>query len=207
MNALKTLLQSLAGLSDEAWTLAQPYFRRETLRKGDYFVADGAVCHRLAFVEQGLFRLFYRLEGEEKIMLFFSEGQFMADYYSFLTRTPSLRPIEALEPAVLYTLRYEELQALYAASPVWQQIGRLMAEQAYIYAVQRSNRLIHDDYDTRYLTLLAEQPTLLQRVPQYMVASYLNMTPETLSRVKSRVHRKPDSEFPSVHPPKSGLWD
>jgi CRP-like cAMP-binding protein len=59
-----------------------------------------------------------------------------------------------------------------------------MAERAYILAVQRANRLLHDDFDTRFITFMTEYPSLLLRVPQYMIASYLDMTPETLSRVK-----------------------
>ena len=120
-------------------------------------------------------------------MLFFSEGQFVTDYFGYLTRTPSIRPIQALEDSMVYSIAHDHLQQLFDASKQWERQGRMMAERAYIISVQRANRLLHDDYDTRFATFMQEYPSLLQRVPQYMIASYLNMTPETFSRVKKRM--------------------
>jgi len=198
---LKQYLNSLypiSPISEELWPKIAALFKKETYNKGNEFVQEGMVCKKVAFVEQGLFRLFYRVKGEERIMLFFAENQFVTDYYSFLTQTESIRPIEALEDSIVYSIHHQQLQQLYTL-PGWHQIGRLLAESAYIYSVQRANRIIHDDPDTRYLTLLKETPSLIQRVPQYMIASYLNMTPETLSRIKSRVHKKEDQTPPSIH--------
>ena len=123
-------------------------------------------------------------------MLFFAEHQFMTDYFGYLTKTPSIRPIQALENSILYTIERQQLDELYDKSKNWEWLGRRLAESAYVRSVLRANRLLHDDFDTRLHTFVEENPTLLQRVPQYMIASYLNMTPETLSRVKKRLYRK-----------------
>ncbi len=203
MQKLKTFIDKIVPLGEEEWHITQQFFKAETLSKGDFFVEEGKICRKVAFIEQGLFRLFYRIEGQEKVMLFFQENQMLSDYFSFLMQSPSIRPIEAIEDAVLYTLSYQNLQKLYEQIPAWQKMGRLLAEYAYIYAVERSNRLIHDDADTRYLTLMQENPTLLQRVPQYFIASYLNMTPETLSRVKKRIHKAHPELSQSIHQPSS----
>jgi hypothetical protein len=137
-----------------------------------------------------LFRLFYPIEGEEKIMLFFSENQFMTEYFGYLTQSPSIRTIQALEDFMVYSIDRNRLDLLFDYSKNWERVGRILAESAYVTSIRRANRLLHDDYDTRLNTFIEESPTLIRCVPQYMIASYLNMTPETLSRVKKRIMEK-----------------
>lgn len=191
-------LANISGFNRETWELAAPFFSRRAVAKDQFLVQQDAVCNEVYFVEKGLFRLFYQMEGQERIMLFFKENQFAADYFSFLTRTPSIRPIQAIEDSLVLAIHRDSLEKLYRASPAWERVGRLLAEQAYVQSVLRANRLIHDDQDTRFETFMAEFPDLLQRVPQYMIASYLNMAPETFSRIKRRRMSETPTR-PSVH--------
>ncbi|WP_194973491.1 Crp/Fnr family transcriptional regulator [Aquiflexum lacus] len=184
---LKKNLQSLHKFSDEELNMALGFFYQEKFKKGDFYLREGQFSNKISFIESGLFRLFYRVEGEEKIMLFFSENQFMTDYFGYLTQSPSIRPIQALEDSLVYSIERDKLNQLFEGSKAWEHVGRKLAESAYVTSVLRANRLLHDDYDTRLNTFIVESPTLIQRVPQYMIASYLNMTPETLSRVKKRL--------------------
>jgi CRP-like cAMP-binding protein len=187
---LRQFLKTINTFSVEELELGLSYFYPEALKKGDYYLREGQYAEKVSFVESGLFRLFYLLDGEEKTMLFFQEGQFMTDYYGYLTHSPTIRPIQALEDAIVYSINRKDLDQLFDHSKHWERVGRKLAEAAYVTAVRRANRLLHDDYDTRFHTFLQESPTLLQRLPQYMIASYLNMTPETLSRVKKRMMTK-----------------
>lgn len=198
MEKLKNFFDQIKPLNKEEWTVAMPLFRSKQLRKGECFVKEGEVTNELGFIESGLLRLFYRQDGQEKNMIFFKESTLAGDFFSFLTRSPSIRPIEALEDTRLYCIQFQDLQRLYQM-PKWEHIGRRLSEWAYIFAVQRANRLLHDDFETRYLTLLQEQPDLIRRVPQFMIASYLDMTPETLSRIKKRISEKKREKADSVH--------
>jgi len=195
---LKEFLLNIYHFSDEDLDMALGCFYQENFKKGDYFLNAGKICNKISFVESGLFRLFYQVDGEEKIMLFFAENEFMTDYFGFLTQSPSIRPIQALEDSIVYSIERKQLNLLFDKSKSWERVGRKLAESAYVTSVLKANRLLHDDYDTRLKTFIEESPTLIQRVPQYMIASYLNMTPETLSRVKKRIMKNSEVKD-SIH--------
>ena len=195
---LKNFLKSLNLLTESEIDLAIDFFYIEEINKGNFYLKEGQYPNKISFIESGLFRLFYQIEAEEKIMLFFAENQFMADYFGYLTKSPSVRPIQALEDSIIYSIDRSKLDKLFYSSHNWERAARILAESAYVTSVLRSNRIIHDDYDTRVETFITEHPNLMQRVPQYMVASYLDMSPETLSRVKKRRIGKRNIE-PSIH--------
>lgn len=201
MEKLRQFINGVIQLAPEEWEHTRTLFKREEIEKGRHFVRSHEICNKVAFIEAGLFKLFYCIDGQEQIMLFFRENQFVTDYFSFLTHTPSIRPIQAIENSTVYTIGKENLQVLYKRYKNREKLGRLLAERSYVYAVQRANRLLHDDYETRFKTFMEEHPTLLQRIPQFMIASYLNMTPETLSRIKSRMLKKDGITMKSIHKP------
>ncbi len=201
MEELRFFLKQVMPFEEKELDESLAFFREIHIRKNEFIVNEDEVCQDAAFIKTGLFRLFYRLDGTEKNMLFFQENQFLADYYSFLTRTPSKRPIQAIEDSVVYRISYNDFQRLFDLSRKWERLGRILAERAYIFSVQRANRIIHDDPDTRFITFLKEYPALINRVPQYMIASYLNMTPETYSRVKKRINFREIERITSIHEP------
>lgn len=205
MESFKKHLDTIAPLNSDEWKMAKGLFKEERIGKGEYYVRLDEVCTKIAFVSKGLFRMFYIVNGEENTTLFFSENQFVTDYFSFLIQTPSIGPIQALEDSIVYSVSYNDLQRLYEFKN-WERIGRIMSERAFSFSVLEANRFLHDDYDTRYVTFIKENPDYIQRIPQYMIASYLKMTPETLSRVKKRINKKTGNEFKSIfETPKSKL--
>jgi CRP-like cAMP-binding protein len=199
MDELRSFLKQLDAFDKKELDESLTCFKKVQIERDGFYVNEGDVCKKAAFIKKGIFKLYYNLDGVERIMLFFKENQFVTDYYSFLTQTPSKRPIQAIEDSIVYNITYNDFQKLFDKSKKWERVGRMLAERAYIYSVQRANRIIHDDPDTRFMTFLKEYPTLLQRVPQYMIASYLNMTPETYSRVKKRINLKDLDNFNPIH--------
>ncbi|MFW5687914.1 MAG: Crp/Fnr family transcriptional regulator [Bacteroidota bacterium] len=201
MDELRIFLKQFDSFEEKELDEALARFSEVTVKKNDFYIKEEEVAQKVAFIKKGLFKLYYNIDGAERIMLFFQENQFVTDYYSFLTQTPSKRPIQAIEDALIYNISYNDFQKLYDTGKKWERLGRMLAERAYIFSVQRANRIIHDDPDTRFITFLKEYPTLIQRIPQYMIASYLSMTPETYSRIKKRIDLKDVDRFTPIHDP------
>lgn len=199
MDELRYFLKQFDSFEEKELDESLTCFKKVQIEKNQLYVKEDEICKKVAFIKKGLFKLYYNLDGVECIMLFFQENQFVTDYYSYLTQTPSKRPIQAIEDSIIYNVSYNDFQRLYDSSKKWERVGRILTERAYIFAVQRANRIIHDDPDTRFMTFLKEYPTLIQRVPQYMIASYLNMTPETYSRVKKRINLNDLDSFTPIH--------
>lgn len=203
METFRKFLLDITPLDENEWEYAKSLFHEEKISKGQYILKPGEVCSKVSFITKGLFRMYYLVNGEENSTLFFSENQLTTDYYSFLTKTPSIGFIQALEDSTVYSISESNLQLLYEFKS-WERIGRIMAERAFSFSVMEANRFVHDDFETRYVIFSKENPDYIQRIPQYMIASYLKMTPETLSRIKKRINKKETSGYISiVNTPKS----
>jgi CRP-like cAMP-binding protein len=105
---------------------------------------------------------------------------------SFLTQTPDVRGVEVLEPSLLWSFSYGDLEKLYRQWHEIERLGRLLTNHAYILVQQRFDALLFSTATQRYQTLVQTHPTLVQRVPLGMIASYLGITQETLSRIRAQ---------------------
>ena len=112
------------------------------------------------------------------------DNEFISAYASFITGSPADKDIICLEDCELQILGYKDLQELYKLDQVYERTGRLIAEMLFINWQQRVKSLLLDDAETRYLKLTENRPDLIQRVPQYLAAQYLGISPETLSRIR-----------------------
>lgn len=188
---LNTYFRSLMpGLSEDNWAICEGVLRVRTVPKGEYLVQQGNVCNYVSFINHGLLRMYYLVDGKERINEFFKEGEYCSDYRSFLLREPSATSIRAIEDTEVVDISFNDLQNLYKQIPEANIIGRLVAEELFIDICRRTTCEVNADAATRYDNLIAESPWLLQRVPQYMIASYLGITPEALSRIKARTSKK-----------------
>lgn len=166
-------------------------FDLKKLKKGDYFLRNGEVCRKIAFINSGVMYCVYNKDGLDKIDEFSFENDFITDYLSVLTQAPADKDIVCLEDCEILVINTQKLERLYAQNPVFERIGRLMAEGLFINWHLKAKSLFMDDAETRYKTLIAMRPDLPQRVPQYLVASSLNVSPETLSRIRKKMVIKP----------------
>lgn len=187
---LKAVLGTIIDLPEEQWALAAPIFQLEELKLGDFFIREGEPSERMGFVCRGLTRFFYSTsDGKEFNKNFITENGFVGAYSACLTTTHSRFNIQALEPTRLLTAAYEDIFALYDKHRCWLDFARIMAEQIYITKEQREAEFLLDSPETRYRNFLARSPGLESRLAQYHIASYLGITPVSLSRIRSRMEK------------------
>lgn len=187
MEAFKTYLQQFPNFTSEAYELALPYLQEVKLSAGEYFLQHGQVSRKLAFIQEGLFRIYYLKDGKELTHCFCKENSLTCSYKSLITQQPSEMAIQAVEDSVIYMFAYEDLQKFYEKDPFWQQVGRIASEHEYI-NVETHTRFLADLTATeKYLHVMQTDKELLQRVPLNYLASYLQIAPETLSRIRKKI--------------------
>ena len=155
--------------------------------KGAVLVKPGTVCHRLYFVDKGLTRTFYLKEGKDITDWLSAENSFAVSIISFITRKPDRRGIETLEPSVLFSIHIDELERLCATYHDIEKLFRLLVSSGLVQLQQKFDDLHFETALNRYQHLMKTNPTLIQRVPLGMIASYLGITQETLSRIRSQI--------------------
>jgi CRP-like cAMP-binding protein len=175
-------------LTPDEQALIQSFLSVKKIRKKQYLLQEGDVCKVIAFVEKGALRS-YSVDGEgkEHILQFALEGWFISDLYSFLTGEVSVYNIEAIDDSELVLINLSAYEELLKHSPSYQAYMLQLITGAYIALQKRITSTISLSPEERYQHLIALYPDIVQRVPQHMIASYLGLTPETLSRIRRRM--------------------
>src|SRR5687768_1143683 len=182
-------------LTAEEEALCKTLFIPKKMRKRQYLLQEGDVCRYTAFVEKGALRTYTVDEkGSEHIIQFAIEGWWTGDLFSFLTSEPSVYNIDVLEDAELLLLTRSAQEELLQKVPRFERFQRLLIQSAYI-AMQR--RLVVNmslTAEEKYTHFVKAYPEIIQRMPQHMIASYLGITPETLSRIRRQKSLKKTGE-------------
>jgi CRP-like cAMP-binding protein len=184
---LKQQIQSLFDISVEEATIFLSEFRKKDLKKNEIFIAEGEVCHIVGLIEKGLMVCVYNKDGEEIIDEFGFENGFITNYYSFLTQSPSQKEIRTLEVCIVHIITRQSLEKLGNQYPFIEKMSRIMNEKLFLRAHDRVKSLLLESAQERYEKMIAQRPDLAQRIPQYMLASYLHVKPETISRIRKKI--------------------
>ncbi|MFC5410233.1 Crp/Fnr family transcriptional regulator [Larkinella bovis] len=174
-------------LTESDQRLIGELFRKKILEKNDYWLLEGEVCRHLGLVTQGVLRYFYNRDGEEITYNFGREGDFVCNYLSFFQQQPSAKIIQATEPTELLVISYEQLQRFYQQVKDGERFGRLLMEKNYAEVIHQLTSQYTDSPEKRYLNFLHHFPDLVQRLPQYYIASYVGVKPQSLSRIRKRL--------------------
>lgn len=186
MDAFFSYIESLSPLSLKSRSAMATVLQPMRFSKGHSLLRPGGVCNYLYFIEAGLTRTWYLKNGKDVTDWISTEGTISVSIISFLTRQPDIRGIELLEPSEIWALSYSDLNQLYDSYPEIDRLGRLLISAGVVQLQKRFDDLHFVSAQDRYSELIARSPSLLQRVPLSMIASYLGISQETLSRMRAK---------------------
>jgi CRP/FNR family transcriptional regulator, anaerobic regulatory protein len=179
-------LQSAGNLSDSDFQLLTSKLESRTLKKNEHFLQEGTINKTMGYIEKGL-AMYYRIVNGEEIPLDFGiEGQWISDLQSFNGQIPSTLNIKMLEESTLHCLSYQCMHELFAEQPRLMALKSYYVESYFADMAHHSANLATLDATQRYETLVKEKSYLINRVPQYYIAAYLGIKPESLSRIRKR---------------------
>lgn len=184
-------LNTKVRLTEEEQARIKSYLTFKKLRKKQYLLQEGDVCKAIAFVEKGALRVYSVDDNSaEHIIQFGLEGWLVSDLYSFLTSEPATYNIDAIEDSELVLIGKSAHEELLQTMPKYETFTRLNITGAYLAMQRRLTSIIGASVEERYQDFIALYPHIAQRVPQHMIASYMGLTPETLSRIRKRISSK-----------------
>ena len=189
MDAFNKYLQQFPHYAPSVYENAAPFLSEKILEQGDFLLRQGKTSRNIAFIETGLLWQYYLQNGKEVTNCFCRENSITTSYKSLITQQVSDVAIQAIEKSKLIILSYDALQKLFDKDLFWQQVGRLAAENEFVTS-DSHNRFLSDLSATdRYLYMMNNDKELLQRVPLNQLATYLQIAPETLSRIRNKIMR------------------
>ncbi|WP_377470488.1 Crp/Fnr family transcriptional regulator [Pontibacter silvestris] len=186
---LQNIVTPFARLTEEEISVSLAFWQKRDIPRGNFYNKQNVVCKDLGIVIKGIFRVYYYdpETDEEKNIFFFSEGQFIVSFRSFIYQHPCNYYIEALEDAEILYVPYQDLQNLYLNHKPWERFGRILAEHFFNQSQGRAEDLLFLTHEQRYLNLLKEHPNIVQRVASFHIASFLGIKNQSLSRIKKRI--------------------
>jgi CRP-like cAMP-binding protein len=179
------------NLTDEEFERCTTFFIPKKLRKHQFLLQEGEVCRSIAFVVKGCLRC-YSVDdkGEEHIVQFAIEDWWISDPYSALTGEPSEYNIDALEDSELLLLEKSAEERLLVEIPKFERLFRILLENRFVASQRRINASLSTSAEERYLGFLKTYPAIVRRVSQNQIASYLGITPQSLSRIRKELSEK-----------------
>lgn len=176
------------SLSPEEEEITKTLFVPKKLRKKQYILQQDDICKHLAFVEKGVLRSYTIDEaGVEHILQFALEGYWITDMYSFLAQEPAGYNIDAVEDAELLLISHKAIEELYERVPKFERYFRILGQNNILSLHRRLLGSLSYTAEEKYLQLLQNFPDIVSRVPQHMIASFLGITRETLSRIRKQL--------------------
>jgi CRP-like cAMP-binding protein len=191
LNAIITVVTRIAPISESDMALLMPKLQCKTVKKHEFLLQEGETCRNIYFLVNGFFRMFYvDYEGNDINYRFTCEHNFLVDFQSFLLQKPSHFNWEAMQNSEILVLSFTDVHTLYAASPAWNNFGRLIAQHVYLQLNERVEMLLFMSPEERYKYLMDTRPELFSQISQFHISSYLGIKPESLSRLRKRMLKK-----------------
>lgn len=179
-------LKSIADIPEDELEIVKKNVRIKHLKKGELFIKAGEVPDISGFIYKGLMRVFYiDKNGRDYTKLFNKEFDFITSYAAFIERSESHLNVEALEDTTVFVIDYDTFKMFIERHPCWLTIYSRSLEKFYVIKERREGYLLWYDAKERYCQFLKDFPGLEKRVKQYYIASYLGISPVSLSRLRA----------------------
>ncbi len=178
---------SVINLSEEDKKQIVSSFKSKNLKKGELLLQQGNQCKYVGFLKRGLVRYFVYQNGEASTFEFTKEGDFIADYSSLNRSSFSVQNIEAVEDCEILVIDKPTLDHLFQSINDGNYIGRIILEHRFDVMVNQLLAVYMQNSEERYLKFLEDYSDLSQRIPQYLIASYMGVQPPSLSRIRKRL--------------------
>ncbi len=185
---LKQFLSAYASFDTEALEEICNKFRKRYIKKNDFILREGEVCNDLIFVQKGCLRLYYIHDDVEISVWFAMKYSSAIEIYSYISGTPTKNYLQAIEDSEILYLPKQEVDKFYKDYPQMQEMMRKFWEDVILHLLERFTALQRDTAEERYLDLL-NKPEYLQAIPQKYLASFIGVTPTSLSRIKKLIRR------------------
>ena len=185
-NLLSNQLQNLSWTTDQKQFFLSK-FKRKKLEAMDILLHEGEICEFEAYVEEGILRSYYVKNEVEKINHFFFEGQWASDYQSFISQSSSKVTIQALENCELMIVSKKDIDTLSEQLPDWDALAKTFFERLLLDKEKRNASLLLESAEEKYLKIVNDQPRLIRRIPQFYIAQYIGIKPESLSRIRKKL--------------------
>ncbi|WP_299382224.1 Crp/Fnr family transcriptional regulator [uncultured Lacinutrix sp.] len=185
---LLSYINKIVTLTEEEETYFTSKLVYRKYLKGQYILQQGDVSNKICFIVSGCVKMFYVDDlGQEHILMFGVENWWTSDLGSFVSQAPSDFNVQCIEDTELIQVSHNIIEDTYSKIPKLERCFRIIVEKAYVASQKRIVRNFSMSAKDRYLVFNESYPEIEQRIPQYMVASYLGITKEFLSKIKSQI--------------------
>lgn len=186
--SLKKQILAIASFSEKEIETIDNCFQYENFTAKEFLSEMRKTSSKIFFIVEGLARVYYLKDGKEITTYLSCDDGFIASYSSFINQSVSFENIQCIEDCEVLSITFEKMQFLYNEIPNWERVGRILAEQNYLCMADRVLKLQMIPAKEKYQTFLASAPAkIIQRTPLNYIASFLGITPESLSRIRQDI--------------------
>ncbi|TMM58923.1 Crp/Fnr family transcriptional regulator [Maribacter algarum] len=186
METFKTFVQCYVSLAPKEWQIISSKFDSKVYKKGELLLEEDKVCNHLSFLESGLLHFFIWNDGEIKTKFFTEAPYIFTSQRSFNNRIPAKENIQAIENSIVWQVSYKDHQELLKI-PVWNTLAQKITQEVQFFTENILEELQNKTAEERYSLLLKNRSDLVKRVPLKYLASYLGITPQSLSRIRRNI--------------------
>lgn len=186
MDTLRKFIANYTSLSTAAWKQISDCFEKRVIEKDEIILQEGKVCRHLYFVESGLLHFYINKNGNNITKFFTEAPYFFTSQSSFHSQKPANENIQAIEKSIVWQISYSQVNELYKLKS-WTEFARKIIQEVQFFTEEILEELQTETAEFRYDKMLKNEPELLKRIPLKILASYLGIAPQSLSRIRKKL--------------------